>query len=35
MLQTANPLAMKKAKPGTKEFRLALKEALEATGGSW
>lgn len=32
VLSRVVPEAMKKAKPGTKEFRLALKEALETTG---
>lgn len=31
LLQQAIPLAAKKAKPGTKEFRAALRDALEAT----
>ena len=32
VLEKAVPLALKKGKPGTKEFRLALKEALETMG---
>jgi branched-chain amino acid transport system substrate-binding protein len=32
VLEKAVPLAMKKGKPGTKEFRVALKEALETMG---
>lgn len=32
VLSRVVPEAMKKAKPGTKEFRIALKEALETTG---
>jgi branched-chain amino acid transport system substrate-binding protein len=32
VLSRVVPEALKKAKPGTKEFRLALKEALETTG---
>jgi branched-chain amino acid transport system substrate-binding protein len=32
LLDKAVPLALKRAKPGTKEFRLALKEALETMG---
>ena len=32
VLQKAVPLALKKAKPGTAEFRAALKEALETMG---
>lgn len=31
MLQNAVPVALKKAKPGTKEFRLALRDAIENT----
>jgi branched-chain amino acid transport system substrate-binding protein len=31
LLQNAVPGALKKAKPGTKEFRAALREALEGT----
>ena len=31
LLQTAVPAALKKAKPGTKEFRAALRDALEAS----
>jgi branched-chain amino acid transport system substrate-binding protein len=34
LLQKAVPVALKKAKPGTQEFRNALKEALENTGGT-
>lgn len=33
VLQTIIPVALKKAKPGTPEFRQALKDALENTGG--
>jgi branched-chain amino acid transport system substrate-binding protein len=29
LLQTAIPVALKSAKPGTKEFRVALRDALE------
>ncbi len=32
VLEKAVPLALKKGKPGTKEFRVALKEALETMG---
>jgi len=32
LLDKAVPLALKRAKPGTKEFRLALKDALETMG---
>ncbi len=32
LLDKAVPLALKRAKPGTKEFRVALKEALETMG---
>jgi len=32
VLETIVPAALKKAKPGTKEFRAALKDALEAAG---
>ncbi|WP_028311305.1 ABC transporter substrate-binding protein [Derxia gummosa] len=32
VLETIVPVALKKAKPGTKEFRAALKDALEAAG---
>ena len=32
VLEKAVPLAMKKGKPGTKEFRVALKDALETMG---
>ena len=32
LLEKAVPLALKKAKPGTKEFRAALKDALETMG---
>ena len=32
VLQKAIPLALRKAKPGTAEFRAALKEALETMG---
>lgn len=32
LLEKAIPVALKKAKPGTAEFRLALKEALETAG---
>ncbi len=32
VLQRIIPMALKKAKPGTKEFRLALKEAIETMG---
>lgn len=32
ILQKAIPLALKVAKPGTKEFRVALKEAIESSG---
>lgn len=32
VLQKAVPMALKKAKPGTPEFRVALKEALETSG---
>ncbi|MDZ4254335.1 MAG: hypothetical protein U1A72_17345 [Sulfuritalea sp.] len=31
LLQNAVPTALKKARPGTKEFRAALRDALEAT----
>jgi branched-chain amino acid transport system substrate-binding protein len=31
LLQNAVPLALKKAKPGTQEFRVALKEAMESS----
>ena len=31
MLAGAVPVALKKAKPGTKEFRAALRDAIEAT----
>ncbi len=33
LLQAAVPVALKKARPGTPEFRAALKEALESTKG--
>lgn len=33
VLQTVVPVALKKGKPGTPEFRLALKDALENSGG--
>ncbi len=33
LLQKVVPVALKKAKPGTQEFRQALKEALETSGG--
>jgi branched-chain amino acid transport system substrate-binding protein len=33
LLQNAAPAALAKAKPGTKEFRVALRDALEATKG--
>ena len=29
LLEAATPVALKKAKPGTKEFRVALRDALE------
>ncbi|MCY1164685.1 MAG: ABC transporter substrate-binding protein [Pseudomonadota bacterium] len=32
VLEKAVPLAMKKAKPGTKEFRIALRDAIETMG---
>ena len=32
VLEKAIPLALKKGKPGTREFRLALKDALETMG---
>ena len=32
MLDKAVPLALKTAKPGTRDFRLALKQALETMG---
>jgi branched-chain amino acid transport system substrate-binding protein len=32
ILEKAVPVAMKTAKPGTKEFRAALRQALETTG---
>ena len=32
VLEKAIPMALKKAKPGTKEFRAALKDAIETMG---
>ena len=32
VLEKAIPIALKKAKPGTKEFRAALKDAIETMG---
>jgi len=34
VLEKAVPLALKKGKTGTKEFRVALKEALETMGAT-